>query len=175
MDHPVPLSPVTTDVVCPWCYLGKRRLEHAIAQIPEVPVAIRWRPFSLDPTVPPEGEDRSAYIVRKFGSLDAIDGAHQRLADFGRAEGIDYHFERITRSPNTLNAHRVVRWATTAGLGEPMVERSARPALLDAVSARRFPAPGSHRRNDPGAARPRLAGSAVDANAFARHTRTRRS
>jgi predicted DsbA family dithiol-disulfide isomerase len=127
MDHPVPLSPVTTDVVsdvvCPWCYLGKRRLEHAIAQIPEVPVAIRWRPFSLDPTVPPEGEDRSAYIVRKFGSLDAIDGAHQRLADFGRAEGIDYHFERITRSPNTLNAHCVVRWATTAGLGEPMVER----------------------------------------------------
>ena len=127
MDQPAPSQPVTvdvvSDVVCPWCYLGKRRLEHAIAQVPEVAVAIHWRPYSLDPTVPPEGEDRAAYIIRKFGSLAAIDGAHERLIDLGRTEGIDYHFERITRAPNTMDAHRVVRWASAAGAGAAMVER----------------------------------------------------
>jgi len=127
MDQPVPLSPITvdvvSDVVCPWCYLGKRRLEHAIARVPEIPVEIRWRPYSLDPTVPREGEDRAAHIIRKFGSLAALDEGHRRLTDLGRAEGITYNFDRITRSPNTLEAHRVGRWAADAGKGEAMVER----------------------------------------------------
>jgi predicted DsbA family dithiol-disulfide isomerase len=127
MDQPLPLPAITvdvvSDVVCPWCYLGKRRLEHAVARIPEIPVEIRWRPYSLDPTVPPEGEDRLDHIVRKFGSLAALDDAHRRLTDLGLAEGITYNFDRITRSPNTLDAHRVVRWAVAAGKGEAMVER----------------------------------------------------
>lgn len=127
MDQPVPLSPITvdvvSDVVCPWCYLGKSRLEHAIARVPEIPVEIRWRPYSLDPTVPREGEDRAAHIIRKFGSLAALDEGHRRLTDLGRAEGITYNFDRITRSPNALDAHRVGRWAADAGKGEAMVER----------------------------------------------------
>jgi predicted DsbA family dithiol-disulfide isomerase len=121
---PAPLTiDVVSDVVCPWCYLGKRRLEQAIAAVPDIPVAVRFRPYSLDPTVPPEGEDREAYIVRKFGSVKALDAAHQRLALFGSEAGIAYHFDRITRAPNTLDAHRVVRWATEAGRGAEMVDR----------------------------------------------------
>jgi predicted DsbA family dithiol-disulfide isomerase len=114
---------VVSDVVCPWCYLGKRRLEHAVALVPEVAVSVHWRPYQLDPSVPPEGMSREDYIVGKFGNLAALNEAHQRLTDYGRAEGVDYHFERITRSANTINAHRVVRWASAEGRQEPMVER----------------------------------------------------
>jgi predicted DsbA family dithiol-disulfide isomerase len=127
MDQPLPLSPITvdvvSDVVCPWCYLGKRRLEQAIAAVPDIPVAVRFRPYSLDPSVPPEGEDRGAHVIRKFGSAKALDAAHLRLEALGREAGIDYHFDRIKRSPNTLDAHRVVRWAAEAGKDIAMVDR----------------------------------------------------
>jgi predicted DsbA family dithiol-disulfide isomerase len=120
-------SPVTidvvSDVVCPWCYLGKRRLEKALIIASEVPTVVRWRPYRLDPTIPPEGIDRKDYIIRKFGSLEAIEPAHERLTAYGKAEGIDYHFERIERSANTIDAHRLIRWAAAAGLQEAMVER----------------------------------------------------
>jgi predicted DsbA family dithiol-disulfide isomerase len=114
---------VVSDVVCPWCYLGKRRLEHALTLVPDVDVTVRWRPYQLDPTVPPEGMSRSDYIVKKFGSLDALDAAHQRLATFGKAEGIDYRFEEMPRAANTINAHRLVRFATEAGKQADVVER----------------------------------------------------
>jgi predicted DsbA family dithiol-disulfide isomerase len=84
---------------------------------------VRWRPYRLDPTIPPEGVDRKDYIIRKFGSLEAIEPAHERLVAYGKAEGIDYHFERIERSANTIDAHRLIRWAAAAGLQEAMVER----------------------------------------------------
>jgi predicted DsbA family dithiol-disulfide isomerase len=120
-------SPVTidvvSDVVCPWCYLGKRRLEKALTLAPEVPTVVRWRPYRLDPTIPPGGIDRKEYIIRKFGSLEAIEPAHERLVAYGKAEGIDYRFERIERSANTIDAHRLIRWAAAAGLQEAMVER----------------------------------------------------
>jgi predicted DsbA family dithiol-disulfide isomerase len=120
-------SPVTidvvSDVVCPWCYLGKRRLEKALTIVSEVPTVVRWRPYRLDPTIPPEGIDRKDYIIGKFGSLEAIEPAHERLTAYGKAEGIDYHFERIERSANTIDAHRLIRWAAAAGLQEAMVER----------------------------------------------------
>jgi len=126
MNQPSPAPftiDVVSDVVCPWCYLGERRLRQAIAALPDMTIAVRFRPYSLDPTVPPEGEDREAYIVRKFGSVKALDAAHERLELFGSEAGIAYHFDRITRAPNTLNAHRVVRWATEAGKGAEMVDR----------------------------------------------------
>jgi predicted DsbA family dithiol-disulfide isomerase len=120
-------SPVTidvvSDVVCPWCYLGKRRLEKALTIASEVPTVVRWRPYRLDPTIPPEGIDRKDYIIRKFGSLEAIEPAHERLTAYGKVEGIDYHFERIERSANTIDAHRLIRWAAAAGRQEAMVER----------------------------------------------------
>jgi predicted DsbA family dithiol-disulfide isomerase len=114
---------VVSDVVCPWCYLGKARLEHAIAAVPDVSVTVRWRPYQLDPAVPAEGMDRADYIRKKFGSLEALDAAHKRLEDMGRAEGIAYDFGRITRSPNTLNAHRLVRFAGEAGKESDVVTR----------------------------------------------------
>jgi predicted DsbA family dithiol-disulfide isomerase len=114
---------VYSDVVCPWCYLGKRRLERALGMISGRTLQVSWRPFRLDPTIPPEGIDRATYITRKFGDAAAIEPAHQRLAAMGRAEGIDYRFDRIARAPNTVDAHRLVRWAGEAGLQESVVER----------------------------------------------------
>lgn len=113
---------VFSDVVCPWCYLGKRRLERAIGELRGRQVEVRWRPFRLDPTIPPEGVDRDAYIARKFGSATAIEPSHRRLTEMGAAEGIDYHFDRITRSPNTIDAHRLVRWAAGQQRQDAVVE-----------------------------------------------------
>lgn len=112
-----------SDVACPWCYLGKRRLEHAISLAPDVDVRVRWRPFRLDPTIPPEGISRNDYIVRKFGSLEAVRGAHERLEAYGRAEGIDYRFDLIGRSADTTNAHRLINWAHAEGQEDAVVER----------------------------------------------------
>ena len=105
---------VVSDVVCPWCYLGKRRLEAAVTAA-DVPVAIQWRPFQLDPTVPPAGLDRRAYMLGKFGDQSRIDAAHARLAEAGATVGLDFRFDRITRAPNTLDAHRLIRWAASTG------------------------------------------------------------
>lgn len=123
MTKPALRLDVVSDVVCPWCYLGKHQLERAIAMAPEIDVTVHWRPYQLDPSVPPEGMSRRDYIIKKFGSLEALDAAHERLAAMGRSVGIDYQFDRISRSANTINAHRLVRWASEAGKGEELVER----------------------------------------------------
>lgn len=102
---------VVSDVVCPWCYLGQKRLDKAIAAVPDVDVSVNWRPFQLDATIPPEGMDRKAYMKAKFGDEARLRDAHARLEALGEAEGIDYAFDAITVSPNTLDAHRVIRWA----------------------------------------------------------------
>ncbi|HZP20503.1 MAG TPA: DsbA family oxidoreductase, partial [Bauldia sp.] len=81
-----------------------------IAMVPEVEATVRWHPFQLDPSVPAGGMSREEYVRRKFGDPRRLDAAHARLVAFGRAEGVDYRFERITRSPNTIDAHRMVRW-----------------------------------------------------------------
>ncbi len=114
---------VISDVVCPWCYLGKRRLARAIGLVPEIPVFVRWRPFRLDPTIPPDGVVREDYLSAKFGSVEAVAESHRQLTEHGRVEGLDYHFDRITRSPNTVDAHRLVHWAAAEGVQDDMVER----------------------------------------------------
>jgi predicted DsbA family dithiol-disulfide isomerase len=115
---------VVSDVACPWCYLGKRRLEEAVSLVQaDIDVAIRWRPYRLDPTIPPEGIDRNDYIIRKFGSLDAIGPAHAQLEAYGRAEGIDYRFDLIARSADTTDAHRVIRWSGAENREDAVVER----------------------------------------------------
>jgi len=106
---------VVSDVVCPWCYLGQKRLEAAIASSPDVEVTVNWRPFQLDATIPAEGMDRKAYMRAKFGDESRLRDAHARLEALGRDVGIDYAFGAITVSPNTLDAHRVIRWAGTYG------------------------------------------------------------
>ena len=114
---------VFSDVVCPWCYLGKRRLARAVGLLPEILVVVRWRPFRLDPTIPPEGIGRAEYVTAKFGSMAALDEGHRHLVERGQEEGIAYHFDRITRSPNTVDAHRLVHWSAAEGVEDDMVER----------------------------------------------------
>jgi predicted DsbA family dithiol-disulfide isomerase len=124
---------VISDVVCPWCYLGKRRLERALDQLPSLEFVVRWHPFRLDPTIPPGGIDRREYLARKFGSVEAIAPAHANLTALGEREGISFRFDLITRSPNTVDAHRLVRWASFAGLGEAMVERLFSAYFIEGV------------------------------------------
>jgi predicted DsbA family dithiol-disulfide isomerase len=121
---------VVSDVVCPWCFVGKRRLEKAIA-IAAVPVAVRWHPFQLDPTIPPEGKDRRAYLEAKFGTAERIAELHQAIAAAGASEGIDFAFDRIAVSPNTLAAHRLIRWAAAEGKQEAIVDALFRAYFLE--------------------------------------------
>jgi predicted DsbA family dithiol-disulfide isomerase len=108
---------IHSDVVCPWCYLGAANLLKALAaRRGEHPFAIRWHPFQLDPTIPPDGLDRTAYMRAKFGDDGRIEAAHARLASMGAEAGIAFRFERIARAPNTLDAHRLIRWAAPQAL-----------------------------------------------------------
>jgi predicted DsbA family dithiol-disulfide isomerase len=115
---------VVSDAVCPWCFVGQKRLDKAVASLPDIDVAIHWRPFQLDPTIPPEGKDRQEYMRAKFGDGDRLKQIHARLEETGAAEGITFDFDAIKVSPNTLDAHRLIRWA--AGFGEDVQGRVAR-------------------------------------------------
>jgi predicted DsbA family dithiol-disulfide isomerase len=114
---------VVSDVVCPWCYLGKRRLARAVAAERGEEIAVRWRPYQLDPSIPPGGLDRRAYLRDKFGDDGRLETAHERLRALGGEEGIAFAFDKIERAPNTLDAHRLIRWASAAGVQDEMVER----------------------------------------------------
>ena len=105
---------MVSDLVCPWCWLGKRRMDDAIKLVPDLEVELIFRPFELDPTIPAEGVDYKAHMKEKFGSdagKDRANAMRQALIDYGEAEGIPYRFDQITRRPNSFNAHRLVRWA----------------------------------------------------------------
>ncbi|MET3854752.1 DsbA family oxidoreductase [Rhizobium sp. OAE497] len=103
---------VVSDVVCPWCYLGKARLELAIAEVQdEVGVDINWRPYRLNPDYPPEGVDQKKSLEEKLGGAERVAQAHQMLTDFGKEVGINFNFEAIKIGPNTLDAHRLIHWA----------------------------------------------------------------
>ncbi|QPB21371.1 DsbA family oxidoreductase [Rhizobium sp. 007] len=103
---------VVSDVVCPWCYLGKARLELAIAEVQdEVGVDINWRPYRLNPDYPPEGVDQKEALEQKLGGAERVAQAHKMLTDFGREVGINFDFEAIKIGPNTLDAHRLIHWA----------------------------------------------------------------
>ena len=104
---------VVSDVVCPWCFIGQKRLDKAIAAS-GVAVHVHWRPFQLDPTIPPEGKDRREYMLGKFGSEERIREIHARIEPLGAAEGIAFDFDAIKVAPNTLDAHRLIRWAGAA-------------------------------------------------------------
>jgi predicted DsbA family dithiol-disulfide isomerase len=105
---------VVSDVVCPWCFIGQMRLDSAIGNVADVDVEVRWRPYQLDPTIPREGKDRKRYMLDKFGSEERIRQIHQRVEALGAAEGINFAFDAIKVAANTLDAHRVIRWAGTA-------------------------------------------------------------
>lgn len=108
---------IVSDVVCPWCLLGKARLEQALAAVPDIEPEIHWRPYMLDPTIPRGGVDRKQYMEKKFGPGPQLAEAHARLEGLGREAGVNYNFDAIKVSPNTMDAHRVIRWAAQAGPG----------------------------------------------------------
>jgi predicted DsbA family dithiol-disulfide isomerase len=110
-----------SDVICPWCFLGKRRLDKAIAMVPEIAVEVNFRPFFLDPTIPPEGLDRHAYMAAKFGE-ERLKTIHDPLIAAGKLDGVPYEFDKITRTPSSLNAHRLVRWAHLIGSQRTVME-----------------------------------------------------
>jgi predicted DsbA family dithiol-disulfide isomerase len=106
---------VVSDVVCPWCFVGQKRLDKAVEALPDLDIDIRWRPYQLDPTIPSGGKDRRQYMIDKFGSEERIRQIHQRLEGLGADEGINFAFDAIKVAPNTLDAHRLIRWAGSAG------------------------------------------------------------
>ena len=106
---------IVSDVVCPWCFIGKRRLEKALALTPDIPVELRWRPYFLNDWVPREGIDRKTYLETKFGSVDRYAGMARRVQQAAAEEGLVYALDKISRQPNTLDCHRLILWARNAG------------------------------------------------------------
>jgi len=102
---------IVFDPVCPWCYIGKRRLEKALALRPQVTAALGWRPFLLNPELPVEGIDRTAFLIRKFGSEARIRRLYGAISSAGQSVEIEFAFDRIRHTPNSVNAHRLVRFA----------------------------------------------------------------
>jgi predicted DsbA family dithiol-disulfide isomerase len=114
---------VVSDVVCPWCFIGKRRLGRALAMRPDIPFNVQWRAYRLDPTIPPEGTDRKAYLAAKFGDDQRVKSMGDAIRDAGAGEGIAFAYDKIKIAPNTLDAHRLVRWSMTTGLQDEIVEQ----------------------------------------------------
>ena len=121
-ESPLPID-VVSDVVCPWCFIGKRRLEKAIALKSEIAVAVRYRPYFLNPWVPRAGMSRAEYLTTKFGSVDRYRANAERIVAIARDEGLAYNVDAITRQPNTLDCHRLIHWAGEAGDAARMKQR----------------------------------------------------
>lgn len=107
---------IISDPICPWCYIGKTRFERALAQRPEHGLDISWKPFQLNPNMPPEGMDRRAYLERKFGGKDAAVQVYGDIQKAAEGDGLDVALDKITRTPNTINAHRLIHWAGIEGV-----------------------------------------------------------
>jgi predicted DsbA family dithiol-disulfide isomerase len=115
---------VVSDVVCPWCFIGKRRLERAIARVPDIVVAVIWHPYFLNPWIPRAGISRDEYLTKKFGSVERYASISERVVAAAAAEGLVYARDKIARQPNTLDCHRLIHWAQEAlGAGAAMKQR----------------------------------------------------
>src|SRR5436305_3422112 len=114
---------IVSDVVCPWCYIGKHRIEEALALVPDVPVEIHWRPFFLNSWVPREGISRDEYLTAKFGSVEAYKGIAGRVVAAAGEEGLTYRPELVRRQPNTIDCHRLIHWAEAKGKSAEMKQR----------------------------------------------------
>jgi predicted DsbA family dithiol-disulfide isomerase len=123
---------VISDVICPWCFIGKRRLEKAVVAFDrQHEVRVRWLPFQLHPAMPKEGIGRREYRTRKFGSWERSQELDARVVTVGQTEGIDFAFDRMKRTPNTLDAHRLVGLAERQGVQGAVVEALFRAYVTD--------------------------------------------
>ena len=124
MSAPRPLKiDIVSDVVCPWCYIGKKRIENALELVPDVPVEVIFRPFFLNPWVPREGISREAYLTAKFGSVDAYQGIAGRVVAAAAEEGLSYRPDLVKRQPNTIDCHRLIHWAEAIGKASEMKQQ----------------------------------------------------
>ncbi len=114
---------VVSDVVCPWCFIGKRLLEKAIALKPDIPVEVRFRPYFLNPWVPREGISRDDYLITKFGSVESYNKNGDRIIAAAASIGLTYARDKIKRQPNTLDSHRLIYWAGQSGNAARMKQR----------------------------------------------------
>lgn len=106
---------IMSDPICPWCYIGKRHLDSALAEVPDHPFVIEWHPFQLNPDMPAEGMDRRAYLEGKFGGKEGAVRAYAPVVEHAEAAGLKIDFEGMKRTPNTLDAHRLIHWAGIEG------------------------------------------------------------
>jgi len=114
---------VVSDVVCPWCFIGKRRLEKALALKPEIPVEVHWHPYFLNDWIPREGMSREEYLTTKFGSPERYKGIAQRVSAAAAAEGLVYDSDKMKRQPNTTDCHRLILWADAQGKAPAMKQK----------------------------------------------------
>jgi predicted DsbA family dithiol-disulfide isomerase len=112
-----------SDTVCPWCFIGKRRLMRAMMLRPNIPFDVRYRPYRLDPNVPKGGVDRKQYLATRFGADGKLEEAHALIATEGDKEGIAFDWAAIRKRPDTLDSHRLIRWAEAQGVQDDVVER----------------------------------------------------
>ncbi|MCI5112916.1 MAG: DsbA family oxidoreductase [Marivita sp.] len=113
---------IMSDPICPWCYIGKTYLDRALAQRPDHPFLITWHPFQLNPDMPKDGMDRRAYLETKFGGKEGAVRAYAPVVENAEKAGLTINFEGIQKTPNTLDAHRLIHWAGIEGLQTPVVD-----------------------------------------------------
>jgi len=125
---------IVSDVICPWCFIGKRRFERALRLLPrETQIEVHWRPFQLNPDMPLEGIDRKLYRTRKFGSWERSQALDAQLAENGAGEGIQFAFDRMERTPNTFEAHRLILLAGEQGVQDGVVEALFQAYFVNAM------------------------------------------
>jgi predicted DsbA family dithiol-disulfide isomerase len=122
---------IVSDAICPWCFIGKRRLERALADAGDLEVRVGWRPFQLNPDMPREGMDRKEYLARKFGGDGRARSLYRSVIEAGASEGIAFNFDAMQRTPNTINAHRLIDRAGRLGQQDEAVEVLFRTYFLE--------------------------------------------
>ncbi|WP_027258858.1 DsbA family oxidoreductase [Leisingera aquimarina] len=123
---------ILSDPICPWCYIGKTHLDKALAEVPDHPFVIEWHPFQLNPDMPREGMDRRDYLERKFGGKDGAVKAYAPVVEHAGNAGLTINFEAMTRTPNTLDAHRLIHWAGIEGKQTEVVDALFQAYFVDA-------------------------------------------
>ncbi|MBS0517831.1 MAG: DsbA family oxidoreductase [Proteobacteria bacterium] len=115
---------VISDAICPWCYIGKRQLERALALLEQdgLRFGVMWHPFQLNPDMPAEGVDRTTYRAAKFGGMERAQEIDRRITETAATVGLEFHLDKLTRTPNTVDAHRVIRFAALQGVQDAVVE-----------------------------------------------------